>query len=594
MNQIKQHIAVIILLTLSALGVLLAQHYGLFSPVNNGYFDRLVQTIRHSSPHPLQEDVVIVALDEAYINQRSEPLALMHEDLARFLETMATAKPRAVVVDIVLPAKPWRRLQRRDDPDFNYDLVLLQGLLKASRNTPLILAKTWDAAHGRYQEIFQDFVAAAQLGTANQHGVQASSIVCADDDEVIRHFPDNNCLPDRGATPAIVSRTLLQLGRPGTGMSQGLVDFSVGEDFSPIPLQDLLTAPTPALLKQLAGKVVLLGPVLPLEDRHRLPVALVRGKLQETYQPGVVFHAQAIRSMLNGGLVREPPWVASLLLTLTGLVFLLGRSLSVKAAWLLVYVFATATMSWWAYGQRLFLPVAGAWCVALVAYALKSGLDYLLADRERKRIRRSFGGLVSPDVMQAMLMGTINPNTRGEKVYAVVLFSDVRGFTTLSEALPPQQTIALLNDYLGAMTEIIHAHQGAVISFMGDGIMAVFGCPAALPHPEQNALNAAQAMLWHLETFNQAHQDTPLKIGIGIHAGEVMAGNVGSASRFEYTVIGDVVNAASRLEGLTKDLGYPIVCSAAVASRVQVSLADLGSVPVRGRSEMHLFGLKFH
>ena len=176
-----------------------------------------------------------------------------------------------------------------------------------------------------------------------------------------------------------------------------------------------------------------------------------------------------------------------------------------------------------------------------------------------------------------------------------MLFADIRGFTTRSEQTQPEAIIELLNGYFAQMTEAIHKHGGVVDKFIGDGLMAFFGAPQSLEHPERKALEAAQEMLLRLHRYNQSLTEQgvePIAIGIGIHAGEVILGYIGSEARHEYTAIGDTVNAASRLEGMTKTLGYPVICSSAVADAVgrSTELADLGEQSVRGHASMHLLG----
>jgi adenylate cyclase len=169
-----------------------------------------------------------------------------------------------------------------------------------------------------------------------------------------------------------------------------------------------------------------------------------------------------------------------------------------------------------------------------------------------------------------------------------VLFSDIRGFTTLSEKLPAQEIVALLNRYFARMTAVIHRHGGTVDKFIGDGMMAVFGAPNILPCPEHNALEAARDMLAALDELNgelAREGRAPLAIGVGLHSGEAVIGHIGSPDRHEYTAIGDTVNTAARLESLCKDLGSPIVCSEIVfsAAGAPAFLVSHGERQLKGR-----------
>jgi len=178
-----------------------------------------------------------------------------------------------------------------------------------------------------------------------------------------------------------------------------------------------------------------------------------------------------------------------------------------------------------------------------------------------------------------------------------VLFSDIRSFTTRSESEPPEAIISLLNRYFNEMAAVIHSHGGTVDKFIGDGMMVFFGAPNHQDNPAQQAFDAAQKMLQRLDNLNLKLKEEgieEIKIGIGIHLGEAVVGHVGSDTRHEYTVIGDTVNLAARLEGRTKELGYPIVCSASVAKVLDSSakLISLGETPIKGRAAAEVFGWK--
>ena len=189
----------------------------------------------------------------------------------------------------------------------------------------------------------------------------------------------------------------------------------------------------------------------------------------------------------------------------------------------------------------------------------------------------------------------LNPALGGVNKFVCVMFSDIRGYTTRSEGMRPDAVIAFLNRYFEEVVNLIHAHGGTVVSFMGDGIMAVFDAPKPLPNPCAEAFAAARAMLQHVREFNarsQAAGEAPIEIGIGLHAGEAVAGHVGSASRHDYTVIGDVTNVASRLEGVTKEVGYRLVCSKVVADQLAGSstAVPLGPQAIRGHSPVEVYG----
>jgi len=185
----------------------------------------------------------------------------------------------------------------------------------------------------------------------------------------------------------------------------------------------------------------------------------------------------------------------------------------------------------------------------------------------------------------------------GEEHDATVLFADIRGFTTLAESLKPADVVRLLNEYFQEMVEEIFSWEGILDKFIGDGICAVFGPPLAGEDAAHRAIQCAIGMQRRLGQLNQLRAgrgEPELRIGIGLHSGPLVAGNVGSPLRMEYTHIGDTVNTASRLEGLTKELGSSIVLSEATAAHAgdDVELHDLGAVAIRGKPvPMHLFAI---
>jgi class 3 adenylate cyclase len=248
-----------------------------------------------------------------------------------------------------------------------------------------------------------------------------------------------------------------------------------------------------------------------------------------------------------------------------------------------------------ALANRVELPVANAMFVALVAVGGRQAVESTVRFRKRRRLQRAFGGSVSPGVMREILSGRLDGALGGVKRFGCVLFSDIRDYTLRSERIGPEQTIAFLNAYYTRIVPIIHRHDGTVISFLGDGIMVVFGVPRPMTNACRNALDAARAMLDLLRTLNlelAAKGETPLDIGIGLHAGEGVAGYVGSQARHEYTLIGDVTNVASRLQGVTKEVGYRLVCSRAVVERLEdaAELVPLGPHAIKGHSPVEIFG----
>jgi adenylate cyclase len=188
---------------------------------------------------------------------------------------------------------------------------------------------------------------------------------------------------------------------------------------------------------------------------------------------------------------------------------------------------------------------------------------------ERGRIKELFGQYLTKEISEAIIDGRVN--LEGDRYEATVMFTDIRGFTAMSERLSPEEVFAFLNDYLGRMIEVIASRGGIIDKFLGDGILAVFGLPVANLTHADDAFATAMDMRGALAALNAERVRSgrePIRIGIGMHTGEVIAGNVGSARKLQFTVIGDTVNLASRIEGLNKDFDSYLLISAATYEKL--------------------------
>jgi adenylate cyclase len=233
------------------------------------------------------------------------------------------------------------------------------------------------------------------------------------------------------------------------------------------------------------------------------------------------------------------------------------------------------------FSRSIVLFVCGV-VAGVVALSLRRQFEKsFAAGAARDRVTSLFGQHVSPAVVDRLLATNSDPPSETRPV--CVMFLDIRGFTAQSRQRPAAETVALLNDFFGEMVAVIDRHNGIVNKFLGDGFLALFGAPLADPAAAANALAAARDMLAAVEAWNRARPQQTLRIGIGIHIGEAVTGTVGSSLRKEYTVIGDTVNLAARLEQLTKETGSQLLVSDAVHALVAADGAiDLGSLPVRG------------
>lgn len=539
--------------------------------------------LRRRAPAPAPE-VVILARDEATAKALPEPMALWHRHLGALFEALAEAQPRAVGLDLALPDRSVEALVPGSD------IALLRGLLKLRRTCPVVLGV---AAEGRnrFRAIHAPFQAAA-----GEHGT-GLLLMPVDADGALRRYLEP--LDEQGRRIPGLAGTLAR--RLGGSSDPGWIDYGLGSTFAYLPFHEALAwaraGETQRLREAFGGKVVLLGTVGVWEDRHPLPVHLAAWEAPRGAQPGVLAHAQALRSLLGPGLLREVPrpWMGLLAAGLLAMGWIAGRRPLLGGGLVLVGSLGLLALGYWMLGQGwIVFPAAG--LIGLGGgWLARLGWDAADRLRERSRLKRVFAGYVSPQVLRDIVEGRIQAGLQGERRALCVLFSDIRGFTTLSEGLEPEAVIALLNRYFDRMANGVHAHGGTVDKFIGDGLMAFFGAPEALAEPCEAGVRAARAMVAALEDLNQermAEGQPVLAMGIGLHFGEAAVGHVGGASRHEYTAIGDTVNTAARVEGLTKEAGFPILATEAVVTRLASGhgFEDLGVRPVKGRAPVQVFG----
>lgn len=284
-------------------------------------------------------------------------------------------------------------------------------------------------------------------------------------------------------------------------------------------------------------------------------------------------------------------------LFIVGVTVLLSIRLAISYSKNLQVFFAqqTAVLDAVAHGRLdRYVPVIGVNEFALIAHHTNEMIDEL---REKRRVESLFGKVVSPEIARRLLATSADGiKLGGTRRNLVILFSDLRNFTSLAEVQEPESVMHLLNAYFSVMVKLIQQHGGFVDKFIGDGILAVFG----LDDPIDASSRAVQAAV----SMERACRELAVQLGaavesgIGIHRGDVLAGNVGSPERLEFTVIGDVVNTASRMEGATKQLQVPVVVSEAVWQELGAKLRtlpwkDLGPHQLRGKSiPLTLFGLR--
>ncbi len=217
--------------------------------------------------------------------------------------------------------------------------------------------------------------------------------------------------------------------------------------------------------------------------------------------------------------------------------------------------------------------------------------EMIVGLRDRERIKRSFGKYLSPTIAESILSSEEETNLGGREVEVAVLFTDLRGFTPYAEKVEPQELLGILNEYFTMVVAQVHGHQGVLDKFIGDAAMAVFGLDEDCGNACDNALETSLQIRAGLDELNKklaARWLEPLQNGVGIHYGNVVAGNIGSEERLEYTVIGDTVNTASRLESATKDLPTAIAISVEAFEQLSAAnrerMTQIGEVALKGKS----------
>ena len=571
----------LVLIALAAIGMHRTESVGM---LNGKLLDGAFVFWRAFVPAPLARDVVVIGIDVDDLRAFSEPRDFWHPNYGRLLAALGQARPAIVGLDIVLPERSYQHLIP------GLDQALLKGLLAIRGQVPVVLARTVDDFNN-FREIFAPYVAVAGADSV------ASVMVCRDGDEVIRRFDEFLCdQRSRAAIPSLAGTMAKRLGSEQTW--QGYIDYRIGAGFQYLPFREVLRQAdsAPAELRAaLEGRPVLVGFVLPFEDRKNVPVALAGWEPGNRSVPGVLVHAQVLRSMLNGGLLQPVGAGVVFLLSVFAAAFVLLHSSGrvTFIFFLFVAALAGATLFLLNFGWVLQPAVAvAAGAVALVGRFVS---DSIAQARERATLRHAFGGYVSPQIMSEILSGRISPEVVGKRRRVCILFSDIRGFTTRGEHMAPEDLIGILNLYFTEMTQSVHECGGTVDKFIGDGMMCFFGAPQSLENPSAAAATAALDMLKRLEKLNKRFQEQsiePISIGIGLHLGDVVIGHVGSSTRNEYTAIGDAVNTASRIEGLTKSLGYAFVVSHEVWLQLdnQQDYANLGEHGVKGRSSEAVYG----
>jgi adenylate cyclase len=343
----------------------------------------------------------------------------------------------------------------------------------------------------------------------------------------------------------------------------------------------------PALLK---GKVVFVGLTASgLVDVFQTPFdSRGQGKM-----PGIQMHASVADSILSNRFI-TPPRERSRVLATVGLAVMVGllsaffpfTTAAVASAALIA---AWTFFAWWSFRTGSWINMTQPLVAMSVALFSGTAYQYFVEGKEKRVVKKLFGRFVSRDVYKQLLEHPEIAELGGKRRDMTVLFSDIRGFTSVTEKGEPEELVAQLNEYFSRMVDIVFRHQGTVDKFVGDMVMALYGAPLDDPDHAEHAVATAVAMVAELGELNRkwvGEGRASLDIGIGVNSGDMIAGNIGSSSIMSYTVIGDNVNLGSRLESLNKDYRTRIIISDATRARLKgaYAVAPLGEVIVKGKS----------
>lgn len=548
---------------------------------------------------------VVVAIDEETYRRPPFvrlPKVMWTKQIAQVMRAILAGGAAVVGFDVIFPTsvEPFIR---------GFDRDFLVELRTASRQGKVVLAKV------QHQLKPISPFPGYSFAVDHQKNIRAANVF-EDGDGVIRRVPllfrsvDANkgeridtslalelAARRAGKRPEVDGRggvTLDGYAVPVVGNANMLVNFDDGAGTIPTySLADLFAcaeANNDAFFRRhFAGKVVLIGAVLDVEDRKltsqrfvrdnpdgypgkrcRLPVmaGLIRTDLKRDTIPGTYIHAAAVNDLLRGDalteLTPEARFGVILAITLAG-----AAAALLLSAWAGGLVVMTGFALWtagatWALQEGMVLPLLEPFSAVAITFVALMGYRFAVADRDKRYLAQSFSLYLPPAVVDRLVDSNTPPELGGETRELSCFFSDMAGFTSVSEGLTPHDLVAFLNRYLSVISDTVEEHGGFVDKYIGDAVVGVFGAPMQDPDHAAHAVAAAldcQVRLTRMNRLFGLPGAEAVHTRIGINSGEMLVGNIGSGRRFNYTVIGDAVNLASRLEGANKAYGTRILVS---------------------------------
>ena len=520
-----------------------------------------------SPPPATVSDIVVAVVTEDTLATFPYRSPIDREFLAELIRRLDKAGAAAVGIDILL-----------DQPSLpNKDKALFSAIDEASVPVVLAYATGADGLTDR-QAAF-----AAKNVASRGHGLIA--LPRDEIDGVVRHLPRERT--EHGETIRTFTQALAEAVAANHDSASGTrsrILYGNGaqapEDGVPGPFA-LYPAHLVPLLPDawFNGKIVLVGTDLPTIDRHPTPMVAGRGSAAGTI-PGVVIHAHILAQRLAGlSLPASPPWLR--IVATLALASLAALALSLpfpprRLVLLLVFgLVAYLALAAWLVASGTWLPPLVAPPLAALATAgVLSWRRWQTERSERAFLRLAFSRYVSPPVVERIASGRLALELGGEKRKVTYLFTDLEGFTSLSEQLEPSALTEILNPYLDEMCRLMTEHDATIDKIIGDAVVGFFGAPDEDPEQEAHAVALALALDEFAQGYRMKVAGRGIHLGatrIGLHAGEAVIGNFGGSRFFDYTGIGDTVNTAARLEGANRFLGTRILMSETVAARCPVS-----------------------
>lgn len=598
----KKILSIVLLVVLLAAGAEWATRGGWLQGPENVYYD-----LWHQGAGRLYEPrhTAIVAIDDqTRLEHQDEPLVFWSPHFARVIQVLREVGARVIGLDFLfsVSAESWLKKIKLPESQLSrtYDLAFREQLDAGQ----VVLASdlAFDAQDQAKLLLPLPDYWASLPGKLDDVGLVR---FFNDPDGVVRRFAP--VFPLGGGEVWVTFAQLLAARAAGKEVPetfQPLTAIAFSGPPGTIPRVSFQRFLGPDALQDpqiqaLKGKVVIIAyEPSGVQDIHQTPYARGFFNIPARLMSGPEVHANIVETLLKGRFPRPvaAPWrllyLAAILALGLALFFRFSPLWGLAALGLLALLLAV--FSYFLFRQDWLLPTAAPQLGLALGYLAILGLRLTGEERERARLRQIFGRYVSGEVLEKILASGKPPDLGGEAFTVTVLFADIRNFTTMSESLRPHEVVEMLNTYFSRACEPILEQGGMVDKFVGDAVMAVFGAPHPQPDHARRALKAALAMAAAAKGFQDwmaarfAGQNIPeFRIGIGLHTGETVVGNIGTPKRFEFTAIGDTVNTASRLEGLTKELGWQIVASDATIKAAGPGVVTGGREEhrVKGRQE---------